>query len=234
MKNQYFGDVNDYRKYGLLRILSTTGQLRIGVCWMLTDDDKRADGQFTQYLHDPKKWRYYDPPLFDQLRRLVITENKRNIQVAQNEQILPGAKYYAELLVDSKEHRQAYFMQMYQQLTGIDLLFFDPDNGIEVKSKPMGRKGSSKYIYWIELREAINSGFSIMVYQHFPREKRESYIQRMVSEFQSQLELDEIYWFKTPHVVYFLAAQPRHSENVHLSIEKIREKWGENTQILAG
>ena len=36
MKNQYFGDVNDYRKYGLLRLLGRAGKVKIGVCWMLT------------------------------------------------------------------------------------------------------------------------------------------------------------------------------------------------------
>jgi len=33
MKNQYFGDINDYRKYGLLRTL-TGGQIKTAVCWM--------------------------------------------------------------------------------------------------------------------------------------------------------------------------------------------------------
>ena len=40
MKNQYFGDINDYRKYGLLRILSTYGPIKTAVCWMLTPDDE--------------------------------------------------------------------------------------------------------------------------------------------------------------------------------------------------
>jgi hypothetical protein len=40
MKDQYFGDINDYRKYGLLRILSgmrCSGQSNISaaICWML-------------------------------------------------------------------------------------------------------------------------------------------------------------------------------------------------------
>jgi hypothetical protein len=44
MKNQYFGDINDYRKYGLLRGLSNRGEIRTAVCWMLTTDDGRGDG----------------------------------------------------------------------------------------------------------------------------------------------------------------------------------------------
>jgi len=35
MKNQYYGDVNIYRKYGLIRILSNSGIVRMGICWIL-------------------------------------------------------------------------------------------------------------------------------------------------------------------------------------------------------
>ena len=51
MKVQYFGDVNDYRKYILLRRISS--ELKIGVCWMLTPDDGRPDGANRGYLTDP-------------------------------------------------------------------------------------------------------------------------------------------------------------------------------------
>jgi len=44
MKNHYFGDVNDYRKYGLIRALTGQGTLNSMICWMLTEDDDRADG----------------------------------------------------------------------------------------------------------------------------------------------------------------------------------------------
>jgi hypothetical protein len=47
MKNQYFGDVNDYRKYGLLRSLTAGGRITTTVCWMLTPDDGRPDGRLT-------------------------------------------------------------------------------------------------------------------------------------------------------------------------------------------
>jgi hypothetical protein len=43
MKDQYFGDVNDYLKYGLLRCFAEAGW-RVGVCWMLTPDDGGRDG----------------------------------------------------------------------------------------------------------------------------------------------------------------------------------------------
>jgi hypothetical protein len=39
MKEQYVGDVNDYRKYALLRHFAIECGLRVGVCWMLTPPD---------------------------------------------------------------------------------------------------------------------------------------------------------------------------------------------------
>jgi hypothetical protein len=67
MKNQCFGDISDYRKYGLLRILSAGGEISSGVCWMLTPSDGRTDGQFLRYLDQRARWRGFDPELFDHL-----------------------------------------------------------------------------------------------------------------------------------------------------------------------
>jgi hypothetical protein len=50
VKNQYFGDINDYRKYALLRALTNCGGIRTTICWMLTPDDGRGDGGFMDYL----------------------------------------------------------------------------------------------------------------------------------------------------------------------------------------
>jgi hypothetical protein len=71
LKNQYFGDINDYRKYGLLRLLAGVGGLRIGVAWMLTPDDGCSDGGKTGYVKHPEQWRESDPALFRFLAKAV-------------------------------------------------------------------------------------------------------------------------------------------------------------------
>jgi hypothetical protein len=81
MKNQYFGDVNDYRKYGLLRTLTATGQISTAVCWMLTPDDSSSDGRFIDYLKHPETWRHFDPELFDQLKQIVLIDGVRNVEM---------------------------------------------------------------------------------------------------------------------------------------------------------
>ena len=59
MKNQYFGDINDYQKFGILRAVADAS-LRTMVCWMLTRDDKktdeRRDGLRLSYLDKPDIW----------------------------------------------------------------------------------------------------------------------------------------------------------------------------------
>lgn len=45
MKDQYAGDINDYRKYGLLRTITESSDLSLAVCWMLTAPDGRRDGR---------------------------------------------------------------------------------------------------------------------------------------------------------------------------------------------
>ena len=51
MKNQYFGDINDYRKYGLLRLIAKKTGLKIGICWMLTPDDGLNREIETEFFH---------------------------------------------------------------------------------------------------------------------------------------------------------------------------------------
>ena len=72
MKNQYFGDINDYRKYGLIRILSDGGIIRTGICWMLTPDDTRTDGKFTEYLAKSEEYKKFDPDLYDFLGQCLL------------------------------------------------------------------------------------------------------------------------------------------------------------------
>ena len=60
MKNQYFGDINDYRKYGLLLALQSNGAGSLLVAWMLTPDDGGRDGGLRSYLKVPDIWAKYD------------------------------------------------------------------------------------------------------------------------------------------------------------------------------
>jgi len=139
MKNQYFGDINDYKKYGLIRILSGFGKHKTAVCWMLTPDCGSTDGKFTDYLSKPFKYRNYNPALFDALDNAVNTYKIRNVSHARDLDILPNAVFFEDNLYDYSTQRKHYFEKFRKISTNADLIFFDPDHGIEVKSVKYGK-----------------------------------------------------------------------------------------------
>lgn len=224
MKNQYFGDVNDYRKYGLLRILAG-GALRTGVCWMLTPDDGRRDGRRVQYLDAPDKWRKYDPPLFDCLRECVQVEGARSVLNPRLPALLPRTDVCAALLTDRRDERHEYFAGMLAQFRNLDLVFFDPDNGLEVASVPCGRKKSSKYLYWDEAAATFAAGHSLLVYQHFPRVEHSAFVARLAAEMRARTGAPQVCWFSTSYVVYFLACQPRRAAYFRRQARSVAETW---------
>jgi len=225
VKNQYFGDINDYRKYGLIRLLTVKGRLPTAVCWMLTQDDDRTDGRLTDYLTAPEIWRSYDPPLFDYLKNVVLDRRERNVRAAQSVNCLSKCIFYNEVLSDVTGERVSYFKKFADISKGCNLIFFDPDNGLEVKSKPYGRRDSSKYLFWKEVIEFFSKGHSLLIYQHFPRRKRNQFIETLVNEITGKTGSKEVFSFQTPRVLFLLATHVRDLKLIRKSTEKVHELW---------
>lgn len=221
MKEQYVGDVNDYRKYALLRLFGGSG-LRLGVCWMLTPNDGRSDGNKLSYLDQPKQERH-DPELFALLRRVRDEPDARRLILIEGSQILPGAVFVSTVVPEPLFERQLWFQQASAALADTDLVFFDPDNGIEVGSVAKGRRNSSKYVYRDELAAAYRAGHSLLVYQHFQRKERESFI-RDVADDLRRIAADGAIWaIRTSHVVFMLVIQPRHRAALSQAANHVHE-----------
>ena len=123
MQDEYFGDVNDYRKYGLLGCLSKVG-LRVGLCWMYTPSDDSGQGKDINYLDKPRKYRFRDPVLFDFLKERVQA-NRRAIREleAASRALLPRAVFFSEQLPEMPANRRQYFERASAVLRGSDFLF---------------------------------------------------------------------------------------------------------------
>ena len=230
VKHQYFGDINDYLKYGLLRCFSQAG-LRIGVCWMLTPDDGLNDGGKTRYLSDPRRWRGHDPALFDSLKSTVGSGSERHVSIAEDSGVIPNASFFSELVPDAPTSRDAWFARARAALSKVDLLFFDPDNGLEIRSKPYGSKDSKKYVYWSEVRAAWEDGSSLLIFQHFPREKRDPYVERVAKSLTVHAPGATVVSFRTPSVLFLLASQPRHRLAAEQAIDLARVNWHGPTTV---
>lgn len=229
MKNQYFGDINDYRKYGLLRVLVLEARLRCLVGWMLTSDDERTDGRFIEYLGSPSKWRHFDPELFDVLRDAVIERGSRHVTTFENSDLLPQGSFFPENVPDLLLDRDRWFERLLATSSGHDLVFLDPDNGIEVKSTPKGTKGSSKYVYWSELAALYEQGASLLVYQHFPRRPRRAFTASQACRLAQEVGVDRVLAFSTSNVLFLLAPQSKHESLLLSPAQAVAQAW--NGQI---
>ena len=231
MKNQYFGDINDYRKYSLLRLLSGYGKISTAVCWMLTPDDLRPDGHRIQYLREPEKWREFDPAVFDLLRDQVVQRERRKVNSIQKHDLFPNCLFYSAAIQDNSAHREKFMSNFLRFARNTELVFFDPDNGIEIKSVPYGKKNSSKYLYFSEVQRAFKDGHSILIYQHLPPKPRlalSSYLGQRLAETTSA---DRIYLYWTQFVLFLLVVQTPHIKHIEQANKEITRSWSKQISI---
>ncbi len=232
MKNQYFGDVNDYRKYGLLRALQAPRGLSLSVGWMLTPDDGGTDGGFRRYLQQPHKWRHYDPLLFDHLSAALASGSTPAVALVGEADVLSRAAFFSELVPDGRDARIDWSNGLAQAASGADLVFLDPDNGLEVPSKPIGRKDSSKYVAWDEVERLWNAGSSLLIYQHFCREERDLFTSRLAAELRRRTGAAFVEAFTTAHVLFLLAGQLRHAEGFEKAIASELPRWRGQIEVV--
>ena len=139
--------------------------------------------------------------------------------------------FFNPILEDDAVKREQYFSNMYKLFQGVDLIFFDPDNGLEIKSKSLGQKDSSKYLYWSEVVECYKTGQSILIYQHFPRENRNTFISSTLESIRTKTGSESTIYFQTSNVAFFLICQDKHSQYFSNKSKTISNKWGGQIQV---
>jgi hypothetical protein len=233
MKSQYVGDISDYFKYGLLRALVADSMIQVGVCWMLTPDDGGSDGQQTSYLDEPGKWRSYDPPLFDMLHTIIKKPGTRHTSQVESCGILPSTMFWPDLLPDDAKSRNDYFERFFKAVEHAELVFFDPDKGLEIASAPFGRKPSTEHLYWCEVSAAYRRGHSLLIFQYIPPFKvRERYITSRLLQLQEHTGAKNVIALKTSKVAFLLAVQEAHAQVVDDGLRCIERGWGQEFSVM--
>lgn len=98
---------------------------------MLTPLDDSGDGNRTEYWAKPHLWRRHDPPLFDLLTRCAKDPSLRRVGNARKWGLISGALYYEDVLPQGVHQRDTYFRKGYTVLAEAQLVFFDPDTGLQ-------------------------------------------------------------------------------------------------------
>ena len=186
MQDRYVGDVGDFGKYGLLRRLCRKDEygaaLSLGVLWYLFDgDDSANDGEHIDYLsanpsRHEKGLRDCDTQLFDLMRDLVTNRARSVADVEARGVLPPGTVFFAEGLEfdrtpanERPSKRENWLYRGLARVREAEVVFFDPDNGLEVPSRRRHSLKGPKHVYYDDLLPCWQRGQSLVVYHHLGR-----------------------------------------------------------------
>lgn len=193
MRHPYIGDVGDFGKYGLLRVLAGDGHgLRLGVVWYLTDSaEHNNDGKHDGYLKSASEkvreaFRCCDPPLYSQMAS-IRARQQLNVEMVQDGSILPkDTVFYGDpvpafegraatrtSVLTRWEQRDVWHSRALQKTANSRCVFVDPDNGIILTSREEAgrRRPSHKHAYWHEIAGYLDRGQSVVAYHHLGRQR---------------------------------------------------------------
>lgn len=200
VQDRYAGDVGDFLKFGLLRALCANcdAPLRLGVCWYLVPDEfHNADGRHISYLtstnrHSPSL-KACDPDLFQRLGT-IVSEGRRNVGALESAGVLPtGTVTYSEHLrpamTETERHR--WHEAALHHLADADLVFADPDNGLQVT---LPKRFAEKFTTAGEVADYTNRGQSLILYHHADRTRGgvTGQIQRRMAELHEATSIEPV------------------------------------------
>jgi len=148
------------------------------------------------------------------------------VRFLERANLLPGAIFFSESLADDNAQRGQYFDRALAALTGADLLFFDPDTGIEVPSTPFGRKESCRFLYWCEVEKAARSDASVVIFQHWKRENRQAMLSRLSAELRSKVAGANVLSIDSPFVLFLAACRANHRDRFAAALRLVHDRWG--------
>jgi len=217
LKDIYVADINDFYKFDLIEKIKSKMGKKILIIWMKT----LGDGNRIKYLQE-LKFKEYNPILFEELK-IIIDNNKRKIDEIQKIQSLKGCKFIDNnlFITNNIKEREKYFLEVSKLLKDIDLVFFDPDNGIA----PNNKKKKNVYLYWDEIKEIWNKNIDLLIYQSYRHEK--NFDEKIIDCCKKELNNANVFSFKTKYALYLLILR-KYDNNI---INEINEDWKIINQI---
>ena len=246
MQDRYAGDVGDFGKYGLLRWLcgpdAHGAALRLGVLWYRFEDATPGDGKYVSYLEPPRaqEYRKCDPELFQKMHSIVHGE--RSIAAVETSGVLPpDTDFFGDMLAFGRDEPRAskalkrsdWVEAGLRAVEHADLVFADPDNGLEIPSVGCLRTKGPKYVYYDDLRACWARGQSLVVYQHIARKgTAEEQIAARHDALREHLEGAEgsvtLRWRRFTSRAYFVIPATDHDERLAARCSAfLASPWGQ-------
>src|SRR2546427_9944356 len=175
MQDGFVADAGDFGKYGLLRTLCNLeasahdARLRLGIVWCAVRGD--GIGRLVRYWD----YRQCDPVLYDQLQGIL--HGARLMKSIEKSGVLGDeTKFFDEPLnhktigVNSRrEDRVRWLERACAATEGYQVVFFDPDNGLNPVSVEKHHAAAPSYLFVDEIAPFLNRGQSVIIYHHMGR-----------------------------------------------------------------
>lgn len=249
MQDRYAGDLGDYSKLGLIRALGAA-PLRIGLVWCLADDESHnADGKHIRYLHDDRLGLAgCDPALHAVLKRMIdqseSSQGERSVAALEALNVWPrGMRFFTERLSyagvplgERAAMREAWLGRAVEATRGCDVVFFDPDNGLEISSVSRRAIKAPKYIRFDELTPFWRRGQSLVIYQHLTRQgTAEAQAARRCGQLRQHLGVERVTALRFNRGtarLYLHAMQPQHQRRIARCHDELLARWSPHFQAV--
>lgn len=231
MQDRYVGDVGDFAKYSLLQSLVGDNE-RLGIIWCLFPDElHNSDGRHTGYLRRPE-FRSLNPTLYDQLGKIVVSGRRSVSQVSRSKIFspeticfsLPIARANTTGRLAREVYRQKWLARSLDFTSSCDIVFFDPDNGVETPSVPRHSPKAGKYIFFEELNLFWQRGQSIVLYHHLNRivsvsEQTRILKKRFCENFSDAAFVRSLLFRRGSCRHFWIFGQPAHSTQLNARVQ---------------
>ena len=223
MQDRYAGDIGDYGKFALLRAMEKQG-LRLGINWYRTETaayETHDDGKY----RIPQEYENLDPELSAALNRVFDLREARSVQALEQAHLLASELFVNETVPREIDRREAWHRKALAAFSDCDLVFLDPDNGLNVESVKKGTQKSVKYVWKCEINDYVAAGKSVIFYNHRPRKKADAYF----SEYSARLAVMKkpVYVLTFPRRsirdYFIIPAQPSHEAQICAALQSLTE-----------
>jgi hypothetical protein len=244
MQDRYVGDVGDFGKYGLLNEIckKSNGGVRLGINWFYVtrEEKQRGEGRYISYRYlsdeskDSRKYAVCFPDLYDKLKAIV--NGRRSIKEIEKGLILPKETiFYSNPLpllpqknpFEREEHRKNWLEESLSRLKSADIIFLDPDNGIQTDKVRKTQIKAIKYVFKDEIKKYYERGKSLIIYNHRDRKPKPEYDRKITDSLGQIKSLNgiKVLRFKRVSVRDFIfLIQKDHQDLMDQAIDYLRSE----------
>jgi hypothetical protein len=178
--------------------------------------------------------------------RQLLSKGSRSVALVQQHRLLPaGTLYHSEPLNYCNVAKQArielralWLASAHNIVAGTDVVFIDPDNGLETTLDRYSPKGP-KFVYYDDLISLAGAGKSLIIYQHACRKGCfDDQIRRRLAELRKHFGTEDGKYaalrFRriSPRAFLFVLAKA-HRREIQSRLGKfVNSSWGQHFELV--